>query len=177
MVAAAVRKDFANIFTPPPSVDFAALLVGDDLKQLDKRVDQFEVEVAAWRAASISRMQALSPVSNRVDVAVTSPVREALSDAIKAVEDGIETFRNPMHSEPAVAQKIDEISKLSVGTGKFVRKLMRRIEKIRVSQHGALVDIYYGLLAIKSELDTDSEAAEKFSDPAKLGAFLRKQIA
>lgn len=180
MVTAA--KDFANIFTPPPSVDFALLLAGDDLKQLEKQVDQFEVEATAWRSSSLSKFSKLPKAPDELKKMIDdgegdSSINEILSEAINAVESGIETFSNPMHSDPVMARKMDQLAKLSVSAGKFVRKLMRRIEKTRVAQHAALVDMYYGLLAVRSELEKESEAVEPFDDPEKLGAFLRSQIA
>ena len=178
MVATTAAKDFANIFTPP-SVDFALLLVGDDLKQFEKQVDRFEVEATAWRSSSLSKLpKALDELKKIIDDGEGgSSINEILSEAIKIVESGIETFSNPMHSDPVMARKMDQLAKLSVSAGKFVRKLMRRIEKTRVAQHTALIDMYYGLLAVRSELEKESEAVETFDDPAKLGAFLRSQIA
>jgi hypothetical protein len=66
MVAATATKDFANIFTPPPSVDFASLLVGDDLKQLEKQVDRFEVEAIAWRSTSLLKFSKLPKASGEL---------------------------------------------------------------------------------------------------------------
>jgi hypothetical protein len=106
-----------------------------------------------------------------------SSINELLSEAIKAVESGIEAFGNPMHSDPVMARKVDQLANLSVSAGKFVRKLMRSIEKTRVAQRTALIDMHYGLLAVRSEFEKESGTVEKFDDPAKLGAFLRSQIA
>jgi hypothetical protein len=176
MVAVAVAKDFANIFASPPSLDFAMLVVGDDLKQLEKRVDQFEIEMITWRATLLSRLQpALDEIERMLPAA--SDVGRAMSEAIKVVEDGIAAFGKPLHSDPAIAERIDQLSKISSSAGKFVRKLMRRVEKIRVVQHAFFVDMYYGLLAFRSELEKEPEAARSFDDPAKLGAFLRSHIA
>lgn len=182
MVAATAAKDFANIFTPPPSVDFALLLVGDDLKQFEKRVDQFEIEATAWRSSSLSKFSKLPKALDELQKTIDgggggSSIDEILSEATKVVESGIATFSSPMHSDPVMARKMDQLAKLSVSTGKFVRKLMRRIEKTRVAQHAALIDMYYGLLAVRSELEKESQAVETFNDPAKLGAFLRRQTA
>lgn len=171
MVAAV--QDIASIFTPPRSMDFAALLVGDDLKQLEKKIDQFDVEATSWRAhamAKLANFPLMGPPSK-----AEGEVRGELAGALQAVEEGIETLSQPMHSDPAVAQKVAQIAELSASAGKFVRKLMRRIEKIRVAQHAAHVDLYYGLLALQSELDKP-EPLEPFEDPSKLTAFLRSQI-
>jgi hypothetical protein len=180
MAATATAEDFDQIFTPLPSLDWATLLIGGDLKKLEKGVELFESQAIEWRATSLAKMQSLKHgLKEQTDVATTTPsVSEILELAIKAVEETIATFSGPMHSSPEMAQKIDQLSKLSNGAGKFVRKLMRRIEKIRVAQHASLVDMYYGLLAFRSELEgKDEEAGESFNDPAALGAFLRRQIA
>jgi hypothetical protein len=180
MAAAATATDFARIFTPPPSLDWATLLIGDNLKQLEKRVDLFESEAIAWRANTLTKMQSLQHgLKEQTDVAISTPSdSEIWEQVIKNVEETIATFSTSMHSDPEIAQRLDQVSKLSSSAGKFVRKLMRRIEKIRVVQHAALIDMYYGLLAFRSEIDDkNDETGESFTDPAALGAFLRRQIA
>lgn len=175
MTAPAVAEKFADIFMPPPSLDFAMLVVGDDLKQLEKSVDQFEIEMIRWRAALlVKQKQAFDEIKR---VLLTPEVEAVVTDAIKVVEDAIAVFSKPMHGDPAIAERIVQLSSLSINAGKFVRKLVRRIEKIRVAQHAFFVDMYYGLLAFRSELDTSIEGSASFDDPAKLGAFLRSQIA
>jgi hypothetical protein len=173
MVAAV--QDISSIFTPPRSMDLAALLVGDDLNQFEKTIDQFDLEAASWRAQAMAKLANFRPLGGPPSKAEES-VRGDLAGALQAVEAGIETLSQPLHSDPAVAQKVAQLTELSAGAGKFVRKLMRRIEKIRVAQHAAHVDLYYGLLALQSELDK-SEPLEPFEDPSKLTAFLRGQIA
>jgi hypothetical protein len=178
MAATATAKDFAQIFTPPPSFDWAMLTVGDDVKQLGKAIDLFETQAIEWRASTFTKMQSLQQGLEDAELATSSSVSELLEQAIKGVEETIVTFSAPMHSDPEMAAKIDQLSKLSTSVGKFVRKLMRRIEKIRVAQHAALIDKYYGLIALRSELEgKDNEPRESFNDPAALGAFLRRQIA
>ena len=134
-----------------------------------------------WRAAIVVQMQAgLKQVEASIgglpkDVAGRL-IAESFSSVLRAIEVNIEAFSVPMHSSPEMASKLDELARLSTSAGKFVRKLMRRVEKVRVAQHSVCVDIYYGLLAFQSEY-TDAEPGEIFQDPSELGSFLRRQIA
>ncbi|WP_295845415.1 hypothetical protein [Tardiphaga sp.] len=176
MTGPAVAETFANIFTTPPSLDFAMLVVGDDLKQLEKRVDQFEIEMIRWRATLLPKLEPAFEEIKRT-LPVGREAEETVSDAIKVVEDGIAAFSEPLHSDPAVAERIHQLGSISANAGKFVRKLMRGIEKSRVAQHAFFIDMYYGLLAFKSELNKSPEERQNFDDAKKLGAFLRSQIA
>lgn len=176
MTAPAIAEKFSNMFTLPASLDFAMLVVGDDLNQLERSVDRFEIEIVRWRAALLARLQPAFDEIKRNHPAVPE-VAETVSEAIRALDAGIASFSEPMHSNPAIAERIDQLSSISTGAGKFARKLMRRVEEIRVSQHAFFVDMYYGLLAFQSELETSPEEVRSFDDPAQLGAFLRSQIA
>jgi hypothetical protein len=99
MAATATAKDFDQIFTPPPSLDWATLLIGGDLKKLEKGVELFESQAIEWRATSLAKMQSLKHgLKEQTDVATTTPsVSEILEPAIKAVEETIATFSGPMH--------------------------------------------------------------------------------
>ena len=176
MTSPAVAGKFADIITPPPALDVAMLLVGDDLKQFERQVDQFETAMLQWRATLLPKLPPALDEMKRMRP-TASDVEANVLVAIKTVEDGIAVLSTPMHGNPAISDRIDQISRVSNSAGKFVRKLMRRIERIRVAQHAFYVDIYYGLLAVKSEMEKGPEQDRSFSDPAELGAFLRSRIA
>jgi hypothetical protein len=174
MANAGLLKDSSGIFPPSPVMDESLLTVSDDLKELERRIDSFDVEAANWRASAISKLSQL-----RVDSGVALSERNAaqaeLAAALGVIEKGLKVFDTPMHASPDVARSVDRLTSVSGSSVKFARKLLRRIERIRVAQYAAHVDLYYGLLALQSEFE-DPEASETFRDPEKLGAFLRKQL-
>jgi hypothetical protein len=176
MSRAIVTQLSAGIFAPSPTMDAALLIVGDDLKSLERRIDQYEVDAIAWRANAISKLSKLdiAHVSGAQD---RDAIGDQLTSTITVVENGLKILAQPLHADSAVADKVQQLGKASTGAGKFVRKLLRRLERIRIAQHAAHIDLYYGLLALKSELDGNPAETEEFSDPAKLGASLRKQLA
>jgi hypothetical protein len=95
---------------------------------------------------------------------------------LSSVETALATLKTPFHEDPVVAANIDKLAKATPTAGKFVRKLMRRLERVRVSLNAVCVDLYFGLLAVQSELENgnEEEAKNTFSDPVALGAYLRR---
>ena len=59
MSVATLVNDFARDFRPPPAVDWATFLIGDDLEHLEKMVDRFEKDAIDWCAMLQSRIVAL----------------------------------------------------------------------------------------------------------------------
>lgn len=158
-------------------MDGTLFFVGDDLKQLERRVDQFEVEAIAWRAQAIPKLAKLDVDQASLAVSAAPASSVQLTAAIEAVEAGLKMLSQPLHADPGIASQVEALAAASKAAGKLVRKLLRRIERIRVAQHAAHIDLYYGLLAMQSELDGNRGEGERFRDPAKLGASLRSQLA
>ena len=182
MSAATLVNDFARDFRPPPAVDWATFLIGDDLKHLEKMVDRFEKDAIDWRAMLQSRIVPLLDSVKAADAGKDNQggektAKEALAVLVKSLNESIARFGRPMHERPDVAAKLAQLPKLSPDAGRFVRKLMRRIERVRVALHATCVDAYYGILAVQSELDKDTQPQESFTDPDALGKFLRQSIA
>jgi hypothetical protein len=182
MSLAAAKIELANIFTPPPSFDWADVVAGDDLKKLEKGFDQYDRQAMQWRSTIVGQMQeglkkletGVSPLpKDEADKIVAAVV----GDVLKALEESIATFSTPMHANPEMAGRVDQLSKLSNSAGRFVRKLLRRIEKVRVAQHSTCVDVYYGLLAFQSEHTDGRKDNRAFGDPEELDAFLRQHMA
>jgi hypothetical protein len=181
MGVAALVNDFTRELKPPPSVDWAAVAVGDDLKRLEKSVDQFESSAIEWRATWLpNHARLLDRVKAEVmkgeeydEVALNA----ALATLIQSLDGTIATLSRPMHEKPDLSEKITQLSRMSRDAGKFVRKLLRRVERTRVSLHALCVDMYYGILALESELDKDAQQQESFTDPAALKEFIRQKTA
>lgn len=180
MTALAAQIDFALMLIPPPKADLAFAVVSGDLKSLEKRVGSFEQEALEWR---IGLVAGLRKVLSQADAGIKDIQEEEKLDVVRRLffplndlfEGMIRDFSTPMHVEPEFATKIEEISKLSSSAGKFVRKLMRRVEKIRVAQYNACIDVYYALLAFQSEFDRES-TGPSFTDGNSAEEFLRKQF-
>jgi hypothetical protein len=182
MSIATAQTALENIFAPPPSLDWAALAIGDDLKKLEKTADLYERQALEWRSNIARQMQeGLKRLESAVAGIPKNEADKAIFDAttiaLKALEESIATFSVPMHANPEISSKLELISKLSGNSGKFLRKLFRRIERIRVAQHAASVDAYYGMLAFRSEHAESEKVGKTFGDPQDLGAFLRQHIA
>jgi len=170
------------LFTPPPSFDWTNALIGDDLKNLEKKFDRFEQQSIHWRTAIAGQMleglkKVEAAVSELPKDEANKMIVEAVGSVIGALEETLRTFSEPMHANPEIAVRVEQLAKLSNSAGKFVRKLLRRVEKVRVLQHAACVDVYYGLLAFQSEHVEDGRDKKTFSDPTELGAFLRQNMA
>ncbi|MDB5579162.1 MAG: hypothetical protein JWR80_4338 [Bradyrhizobium sp.] len=182
MSLAAAKSDLANIFVTPPSFDWADVLIGDDLKKFEKTVDLYERQALEWRSNIARQME---EGLRKFEVALggipedeaKKVILEVTGSVLKALEESIATFSAPLHVNPEISSKVEFISKLSGSSGKFLRKLFRRIERIRVAQHTTSVDAYYGMLAFQSEHSGDAKGGKAFSDPQELGAFLRQHFA
>ena len=172
MAALLIADNIASVFTPPPRVDWASLPAGDDLKRLEKRIEKFETEAIEWRATWTPKF---GPALDQIKAEIGDGSSEALTKLLSSVETALATLRTPIYEDPVVAAKIDELVKAAPTAGKLLRKLMRRVERVRVSLNAICVDLYFGILAVKSELENGNEETKNtFSDPVALGAFLRR---
>jgi hypothetical protein len=162
-------------------VDWEKLLLGDDLKDIEKGIDRFEDQMTRWRINTAMKMrdgfEALGKAAACVDRATA---RETFSKdfaaALAALDEAIESFSHPMHEREDFKAKMTQISDLAPGAAKFIRKQLRRVEQIRVTCYNALVDWHYGLLAFISEFEPEEDRGPEFSDPGELEAFLRGSL-
>jgi hypothetical protein len=171
----AVADNIASVFTPPPRMDLASLPAGNHLKHLEKRIEKYETEALEWRATWTPKF---GPALDRIKAEIGDGSSEALTKLLSSVETALVTLRTPIHEDPVIAANIDEIAKATPTAGKFLRKLMRRLERVRVSLNAVCVDLYFGILAVQSELENGKEEETKntFSDPVALGAYLRRHV-
>jgi hypothetical protein len=169
---AALADNIASVFTPPPRMDLASLTAGNNLKHLEKRIEKYETEALEWRATWTPKF---GPALDQIKSEIGDGSTEALTKLLSSVETALVILKTPFHEDPVVAANIDEITKATPTAGKFLRKLMRRLERVRVSLNAVCVDLYFGLLAVQSELENGNEETKNtFSDPVALGAFLRR---
>ena len=177
MSALLIADNIASVFTPPHRVDWASLPAGDDLKRLEKRIEKFETEAIEWRATWTPKF---GPALDQIKAEIGDGSSEALTKLLSSVETALATLRTPIYEDPVVAAKISPGAvprrcsmKAAPTAGKLLRKLMRRVERVRVSLNAICVDLYFGILAVKSELENGNEETKNtFSDPVALGAFL-----
>jgi hypothetical protein len=182
MGLAAASDEFSHIFTPPPSVDWAALVIGDDLKNFERMIDRFENDQTVWRTETAAKMrtglQKLSAAAADLPRNSAKEIYAAgLAPAIEALNETIKSYSVPLHEQqPAVSGLVETLGSLAPGSSKFLRKQLRGIEQLRVVQHNACVDWYYGLLAFLSEFEDEAERGPSFSDPDELERFLRQSL-
>jgi hypothetical protein len=181
MGLAATNGDFAHMFTPPPAFDWGSV-IAEDLKDFERMVDRFEAEQAKWRTETAMKvrkgLEDLKAKAVDVPRADAYAMLEAdLAEALSAIDDTIKSFAVPMLENPQLIDRLASISKTSPSAGRFLRKQLRRAERVRVQSHNALVDFYYSILAFFSEFEPDEEQGPTFSDPAELTNFIRSRLA
>jgi hypothetical protein len=182
MSLAAASRKFAESLTPPPSMDWETLLLGDDLKDMERSVDRFETQMTAWRTDTSMKLRkgldVLRKAASEVDPASTRDIfAETLAGAIAGLEQAIRSLSEPMHEREDIIARLLVISSLAPGVARLVRKQLRRVERTRVLSYNALVDWYYTILAFLSEFEPDEERGPTFSDPAELERFIRSDLA
>jgi hypothetical protein len=148
MTNAGLLSNFSGIFASPAMVDGAALAASDNLDQLRHRVNEYNAEAASWRAGVVAALSQLR-ADDDFGLSDNDAAQATLATTLEEVEEQLKALATPLLAMPGVALSVDRLSGLSSGSGKLVRKLLRRIERIRVAQHAAHVDLYYGLLALQ----------------------------
>jgi hypothetical protein len=181
MSLAAAKTDLVQIFASAPSFNFDEVIAGD-LAGMEKALSSYEAEAAKWRSGTVQLFQ---DAVKKIEAA-TAGVPKTVADetivewtlaVLKIVEEAIPAFSVPLHhANPDIAAKLDLIAAVSRNSAKTVRRIFRGIERIRVAQHGALVDLYYAVLAFQSEHLHDAKGGEAFSDPERLRVFLRQHV-
>ncbi|MFG1205567.1 hypothetical protein [Xanthobacter flavus] len=181
MVAALTKGDFERLFEAPPAHDWtAAFEAVEDLNAFARKVDEFSKESKRW----ISGMQqnfekAAADIHEKVAGVPLADVRvmaePAISRMIEAVEDCMKAHGEPIHERAAGRDQLSKLRQISGPTGRYLRKVLNRLEDVRVERYNALVDLYYGLLALRSEFA--EKDGPSFSDGSSLRDFLRSKIA
>lgn len=181
MGLAAVRTEFAEIFTPPPSVDLASAVVGDDLKSFEHMVDEFEAEQTAWRVSTALKYRATLENGHNVARSVGREemwkfCQDSIVPLLSTFDEALEKISIPLHELPETIDKLRTIQSMSVSAARFLRKQLRRVERIRVLSYNAIVEWEYGLRAFISEFEPEEERGPTFSDPAELESFIRSSL-
>lgn len=182
MNLAVAKQELTDAFAALPQPDWAGLLVADDVHGLQKKVDQFEIDTSVWRANMARRMRESfdtlkSETRALPEAGAYIAVQSAVAPAISGLEDAIRAHDNPLHSDPRVGAMLETIASRSPPTAKTIRKILRRIERLRVERRNACVDMYYALLAFETEFDPDSKSRSTFTSGAEAASYLRKLIA
>jgi len=179
-MAATARHNVMDALSLPAGMDWATeFAVVDNLDDFRRKIDDFDRQIASWRAEAIANMQAgLGRIKEAVKGVPADQAWEVIApsfaEALEAVGEALRTYSRPMHEIPEIAERVDFLSRLDAKSGRFIRKQLRRVEDVRVIQYNALTDMYYGLLAFRSEFD-DQEGLS-FNDGNALGEDLRKLL-
>lgn len=181
MVAALTKVDFERLFEAPPAHDWtAAFEAVEDLNAFSRKVDEFATESKRWilglrrnfeiGAAGIHEKVAGLPLA---DIRIAA--EPSLTQMIRAVEDCMKAHAQPIHERATDREQLAKLRQISGPTGRYLRKVLNRLEDVRVERYNALVDLYYALLALRSEFEEGEEPS--FTDGASLRDFLRSKTA
>lgn len=184
MGLALLKEDIEDLMPPPPpAMDWSAALAAiEDLDGLRHFVDDFDTATRVWIAGLNTKFQrGMEDIAARIEGFPKEDVAKVLipllDEAIDAAHETIEAHAVPLHEAGKGKATFDKLRRVSGPAGKFLRKQINRIEDIRVKRHNVSVDLYYALLAFKSEIEQDGAGGQKFTEPKALGDFLRKQVA
>ncbi|MCG6115217.1 MAG: hypothetical protein MEQ84_08460 [Mesorhizobium sp.] len=183
MGLALIREDFDALYEAPPATDWtAALAAVDSMKDFQQIIDGFETETSRWLAQMRANLNdGPDRLFEKAAGLPKSEVRALLlplfDEMIASAEDALSAHQRPFHEEPDAGPTFEKLKRVSGGAGRYLRKQINRIEDVRVKRYNGLVDIYYALLALRHEIESDGEMGKVFSDPSALGDFLRKQVA
>lgn len=182
MNLAVASQELSQAFEPIRQPDWAGLLVADDVRGLQKKVDQFEIDTSTWRANMAMRIRASfdmlkANVTALPEAEAYKIVQGAVAPAIGALNEAIHSHESPLHSDPRVSLLLETIASNSPTTAKTLRKILRRIERLRVDRYNACVDMYYALLTFETEFDPDAKSGTVFTSGAEAANHLRKLIA
>lgn len=182
MNLAVASREFSDTFAAIPQSDWLGDFVVDDVADLRRNVDKFEADTSTWRATMAAGMRtAIERLQEKVgalsqDIAAQT-VQDAVRPALVALDDAIHAHDQPLHSDPRFVPLLGMIARESPGTAKVIRKLLRRIERLRVDRRNTCVDMYYGLLALEAEYDVDSRSKQTFTSGSRAADHLRRLIA
>ncbi len=182
MALAALREEFQDVFQPPPVPDWAtALKFVETLKDLERTTGEFDSALREWRAKTSANLTTgLAFIESKTAGLPADKVREFLlpmvDEALIAIDHLTVAYSQPFHENPKSAEAVRKLGSFSGPAGRYIRKQLRRLEDLRVTQHNFAVDMYYTLLAFRTEVE-GREGTEVFTDGSAFGEFLRKQIA
>lgn len=182
MAAALQKINVQDLFeAPPPSRDWAALFsVVEDISALVKKIDQFETDTKRWVASMRVRFdkgaekmrELVRPLpADEVQIIVEPVFEEVFSILDKAVAS-MEVPIADWDERPELGMKFQS---LPVGLRRLFRKMHTKAEAIRIERHDAVVDFYYAMTALRTEIERqDDPPPQAFSSGDDLAAYLRQ---
>jgi len=179
MTLASIKDELSTSISALPSHDWMQNLIADDVKAVEKKVDEFERGMRHWRTdQSVRTRKLIDLVKREFPEARTAEtfnaVEPLIKEALKAIDGSILSFSTPVHENPLLVDRLEALTRLSPGAGRFMRKALRRIERIRVEVYNACIDFHYALLSVETDFDPDATGGETFSSGSQLAGWLRK---
>ena len=166
---------------PPPPSGWLRFRLWNSAKDLERLIDRANADMRVWRGNVSARLT--TGLTSIEEAVADLPPEEArafllpmIDELFAALADFMAAYATPLHDRPESAQLMQRLGQIPGPAGRYLRKQIRRIEVLRVEQYNAAVDMYYALLAFRTEIE-GQEKAEEFTDARALGDFLRKQIA
>lgn len=183
MAQVALAEAFQDVSILPPTFDLLqAMNAARDLKELERVIEQGERDLVSWRIDTQRKLRLAMGIVD--DQAANSGLPKAMIGEILApqlekiwepLDDLLEVYGTPVTERPDYPAAT--VAKIKGPAGRFMRKLLQRVEDLRIEQYNAIVDWKYGLLGLASEYDSDNRPTESFTDGAELAAFLRRNTA
>jgi hypothetical protein len=183
MALAALEKLAQEVSTPPPRPAALDVASSDDLAiaMFSKLVAEFEENVRQRVATSIVTRIEMERSLRRPDVIAQADehptVVRRVSEVIAQIDEIIVREKGRLSDAmKETDRRIADSSRLNASGTKVLRKLQKRVLKAHMSFINSMVDLYYFLLALRSEFDPESRGGQSFSDPEELARYLREQV-
>lgn len=179
MVAALALKETASIYEGAlarPQTDVSPGYAA-------KLKAQVEVSERLVRARKIKAIHERAKISEtfealRAKGEISSEIEAELDGTIIAVGNQIKSHSVDIEEvEEESRALLERVKKLSPENFKVARKEIARFIESGKEMHADMVDMYYFLLSIKSELDHETETGRSFHNPDELKAFLDAELA
>jgi len=179
------RHDFVALVTLPPVPAPPAHLraaVVDAFREFNDKVRDFHSRAIVWRAQISEHKTKLErylkeAVSAR-DAATLAVLREmVLPNIVQQIDTALGVVRDRLDVDKETLDKLSTINALVPAIGRAARRSVRRYREVVAEQYNALVNLYYGFLALQGEFDPNAEGGPSFDNADDLIASLRAKRA
>lgn len=181
MSAAAALRETATIYGAVPE-QLPSGRMGNPLESTKALVAQADDQQRTQKVRSIALRGELDrAVTALIATGVRSGIDEALENLEQAIADISEQAEK--HAAYVAFVQVDSEKLLETirtnfpGMHKGARKQIAKFIDIGKEIHADIVDMYYFLLAIRSQLDPEAKGGPSFHDPEKLRAYLEAATA
>jgi uncharacterized tellurite resistance protein B-like protein len=180
MIAALALKETASIYEGAlerPQADVST----DYAERVRRGIDAAERLVRDRKIKAIHERAKLNEAFEALRSAeggIPTEIKEELDRTIFAIVSQIAEHVDAVEDVQKKTQDLlENVRKLSPKNFKVARKEIARFIEYGKEMHSDMVDMYYFLLSIKSELDPETNIGPSFDNPDELKAFLDAELA